>query len=81
MFTENQGFISNNDKKRGDIYTVFSTKLKKNQIKWQCSLKIARQVYDFGYNTLGYLCEQLGIPEGTHHRASDDAEMCARLFL
>ncbi|MCF0182311.1 MAG: exonuclease, partial [Muribaculaceae bacterium] len=20
-------------------------------------------------------------PEGTHHRAGDDAEMCARLFL
>lgn len=51
------------------------------EINWQCSLKIARQVYDFGCNTLGYLCEQLGIPEGTHHRAGDDAEMCARLYL
>ena len=51
------------------------------EINWQCSLKTARQVYDFGCNTLGYLCEQLGIPEGTHHRAGDDAEMCARLFL
>lgn len=50
-------------------------------INWQCSLKTARQVYDFGCNTLGYLCEQLGIPEGTHHRAGDDAEMCARLYL
>lgn len=51
------------------------------EINWQCSLKTARQVYDFGCNTLGYLCEQLGIPEDTHHRAGDDAEMCARLFM
>ena len=51
------------------------------ELQWQCTLKIARQVYDFGCNTLGYLCEQLGIPEGTHHRAGDDAEMCARLYL
>lgn len=51
------------------------------ELKWQCTLKIARQMYDFGCNTLGYLCEQLEIPEGTHHRAGDDAEMCARLYL
>lgn len=51
------------------------------EIHWHCSLRKARQVYSFGCNTLGYLCQQLGIPEGTHHRAGDDAEMCARLFL
>ena len=51
------------------------------ELHWQCSLKTARQVDDFGCNSLGYLCDQLGIPEGTHHRAGDDAEMCARLFL
>lgn len=51
------------------------------ELKWHCSLQTARKVYDFGCNTLGYLCEQLGIPEGTHHRAGDDAEMCARLFI
>lgn len=50
-------------------------------LQWLCSLKTARQVYDFGCNTLAYLCEQLGIPEGKHHRAGDDAEMCARLYL
>ena len=50
-------------------------------LNWQCSLKTARQIYDFGYNTLDYLCDQLGIPEGKHHRAGDDAEMCARLYL
>lgn len=48
------------------------------ELKWQCTLKIARQIYNFGCNTLGYLCEQLGIPEGKHHRAGDDADMCAR---
>lgn len=31
--------------------------------------------------TLDYLCEQLGIEQGTHHRAGDDVEMCARLYL
>lgn len=46
-----------------------------------CSLRAARHDYDFGTNTLGYLCEQFNIPEGKHHRAGDDAEMCARLFL
>lgn len=50
-------------------------------LKWRCSLKTARQIYNFSRNTLGYLCEQLGIPEGKHHRAGDDAEMCARLYL
>ena len=56
-------------------YSAKLCRLHLPEINWQCSLKTARQVYDFGCNTLGYLCEQLGIPEG------DDAEMCARLFL
>ena len=46
-----------------------------------CSLRAARHNYDFGCNTLDYLCDQFDIPEGKHHRAGDDAEMCARLFL
>ena len=50
-------------------------------LNWECSLKIARQIYDFGCNSLGFLCDQLGIPEVKHHRAGDDAEMCARLYL
>lgn len=50
-------------------------------LTWRCSLQTARRVYDFGCNTLEYLCQQLDIPEGTHHRAGDDAEMCARLYL
>jgi len=51
------------------------------KLKWHCSLRTARRIYDFESNTLGDLCQQLGIPEGTHHRAGDDAEMCARLYL
>ena len=51
------------------------------ELKWMCSLQTARRIYSFGCNRLGYLCEQLGIHEGTHHRAGDDAEMCARLYL
>lgn len=50
-------------------------------LKWYCSLQTARRIYNFRSNTLGNLCQQLHIPEGTHHRAGDDAEMCARLFL
>ena len=51
------------------------------ELTWHCSLQTARRIYNFGCNSLGYLCDQLGIPEGQHHRAGDDAEMCARLFL
>ena len=51
------------------------------ELNWECTLKAARQIYKFGCNSLGYLCDKLGIPEGKHHRAGDDAEMCARLFL
>ena len=51
------------------------------ELKWHCSLQTARKIYSFSCNSLGYLCNQLGIQSGTHHRAGDDAEMCARLFL
>lgn len=55
--------------------------LPKPDIKYYCTLRTARQLYDFCCNKLGFLCEQFEIPEGKHHRAGDDAEMCARLFL
>ncbi len=51
------------------------------ELKWRCSLQTARRVYRYGCNTLAYLCARLNLPEGTHHRAADDAEMCARLYL
>lgn len=50
-------------------------------LKWACSLQTARSIYSFSSNSLEYLCEQLGIPQSTHHRAGDDAKMCARLYL
>lgn len=50
-------------------------------VDYYCTLRAARHNYDFGCNTLEYLCQQFEIPEGKHHRAGDDAEMCARLFL
>ncbi len=55
--------------------------LEKPEVDYYCTLRAARHNYDFGCNTLGYLCDQFDIPEGKHHRAGDDAEMCARLFL
>lgn len=51
------------------------------EVDFYCTLRAARHNYDFGCNSLDYLCEQFDIPEGMHHRAGDDAEMCARLFL
>lgn len=51
------------------------------QLRWACTLRTARRIYSFRHNNLEALCLQLGIPEGTHHRAGDDAEMCARLYI
>lgn len=50
-------------------------------VAYYCTLRAARHQYDFCCNTLEHLCQQFEIPEGKHHRAGDDAEMCARLFL
>ena len=55
--------------------------IEKPDITYYCSLRAARRLYDFGCNTLNYLCDQFEIPSGQHHRAGDDAEMCARLFF
>ena len=55
--------------------------LPKPDVTYYCSLRAARKLYDFGCNTLDYLCDQFEIPCGRHHRAGDDAEMCARLFI
>lgn len=55
--------------------------LEKPDITYYCSLRAARRLYDFDCNTLVYLCNQFEIPYKRHHRAGDDAEMCARLFL
>ncbi len=50
-------------------------------VAYYCSLRAARRLYDFPCNKLDYLCERFDIARGQHHRAGDDAEMCARLFL
>ena len=55
--------------------------MEKPDITYYCSLRVARRLYNFGCNSLDYLCDQFKIPYGQHHRAGDDAEMCARLFL
>ena len=55
--------------------------MEKPDITYYCSLRAARKIYSFGCNSLDYLCDQFKIPYGQHHRAGDDAEMCARLFL
>lgn len=55
--------------------------LEKPDVTYYCSLRAARRIYDFGCNTLDFLCNQFEIPCGQRHRAGNDAEMCARLFL
>ena len=55
--------------------------IKKPDITYYCSLRAARKLYNFDCNKLDYLCDQFEIPYRLHHRAGDDAEMCARLFL
>lgn len=56
-------------------------RIRKRDVTYYCSLRAARKLYDFKCNTLDYLCNQFEIPYGKHHRAADDAEMCAQLFL
>lgn len=53
----------------------------KPEINYYCSLRAAQRLYDFECNRLDYLCQQFEIPYKQHHRAGEDAEMCARLFL
>ena len=55
--------------------------IEKPEADFYCTLRAARHNYKFASNTLENLCGHFGIPEGTHHRAGDDSEMCARLFL
>ena len=55
--------------------------LPKPDVAYYCTLRAARHLYNFPCNKLDYLCQQFEIPHGQHHRAGDDAEMCARLFL
>ncbi|MBO7318036.1 MAG: 3'-5' exonuclease [Bacteroidales bacterium] len=50
-------------------------------ITYYCTLRAARRLYNFERNTLDALCLNFDIPCRNHHRAGDDAEMCARLFL
>ena len=55
--------------------------LPKPDVTYYCSLRAARKLYDFRCNKLDYLCDQFEIPYARHHRAGEDAEMCARLLL
>lgn len=76
LVAHNAAFDMSCIRKANELYSQ-----EKPEATFYCTLRAARHNYNFGTNTLGYLCEQFDIPEGTHHRAGDDAEMCARLFL
>jgi len=55
--------------------------LPKSKIDYYCSCRYAKKIYDFPKSSLDFLCETFEIPYGMHHRAGDDAQMCANLFL
>jgi len=55
--------------------------MKKPDTTYYCSLRVACKLYNFGCNSLDYLCDQFKISYGQHHWVGGDAEMCARLFL
>lgn len=50
-------------------------------VDYFCTLRASRHNYDFYSNTLDAVCREFDIEVGNHHRAGDDAEMCARIFL
>lgn len=53
----------------------------KPNIQYYCTLQAARRIYNFSCNKLNALCDHFEISYDAHHRAGNDAEMCARLFL
>ncbi|MBR6758126.1 MAG: 3'-5' exonuclease [Bacteroidaceae bacterium] len=55
--------------------------MKKENIDYFCTFQIARRIYGFKCNKLNALCDHFGIDYDRHHRAGDDARMCAELFL
>lgn len=55
--------------------------LPKPYITYYCTLRAARKLYNFHCNRLDALCYRFDIEHSNHHRAGNDAEMCARLFL
>lgn len=55
--------------------------IEKPDVICYCSLCAARHLYGADDNDLATLCNRFSIPQGTHHRAGNDAEMCAQLFL
>lgn len=50
-------------------------------VEYFCTLSIARRIYNFQCNKLNALCDNFGIGYDSHHRAGNDAQMCAELFL
>ena len=56
-------------------------RLHKPSLSYFCTLQIARRVYNFKCNKLNALCDHFGIGYDAHHRAGNDARMCAELFL
>ena len=75
------GIRPNDTENSPEFPEVWLYGMEKPDITYYCSLRAARKLYNFGCNSLDYLCDQFKIPCGQHHRAGDDAEMCARLFL
>ena len=47
-----------------------------------CSYRVARYCFKDTYSySLPIICEAMGIPFNSHHRAGADAEACAKVFM
>lgn len=52
------------------------------KLSYYCTLRASQKLYpELLRHRLHRLCAHFGIHHGKHHRADNDAEMCARLFL
>lgn len=51
------------------------------ELQWHCTMQTARKLYRLPSYKLTDLCAALDIHTGQHHRAGDDAQMCALIYL
>jgi DNA polymerase-3 subunit epsilon len=50
-------------------------------LPFECSMKLARRIWNVRPTTLPDVCKHLRIPLTHHHDAASDAEACARIML
>jgi DNA polymerase-3 subunit epsilon len=76
LVAHNAGFDMSCLRHSFDLYGI-----EKPRLSFYCTFRAARHLYDLSCYKLAYLCDYFDISYERHHRAGDDAEMCANLFL